>query len=102
MMMMMMMIVSRCSIIRIVLRALLERACVCFCKLLRQRQASLRVARHRLTRFAVDGSDRGLDGDSTPIGCMGDVTVELVCVGVSITDGFPIEPLSADARLLFE
>ena len=46
--------------------------------------------------------DRDVDGDSIVIGCIGDVTVEFVCVGVSIIDGFPTVPLPGANRLLFE
>lgn len=52
-----------------------------------------------ITRFA-DGIDRDVDGDSLLIGWIGDVTVELVCVGVNITDELLAEPLPGDARLL--
>lgn len=52
-----------------------------------------------ITRFA-DGMDREVDGDSVLIGCIGDVTVEFVCVGVNITDELLAEPFPGDARLL--
>lgn len=52
-----------------------------------------------LTRLA-DGIDREVDGDSIVIGWMGDVTVELVCVGVNITDGLFAKPFPGDDKLL--
>lgn len=62
---------------------------------------SVRVKRSSLTRLAV-GMDREVDGDSIRIGWIGDVTVEFVCVGVSITDGFINTPLPDDEISLFE
>ncbi len=61
----------------------------------------IRILSIQLTRL-VGGIDRDVDGDSIVIGCIGDVTVEFVCVGVNITDGFPIAPFPGDAKLLFE
>ena len=54
-----------------------------------------------LTRLA-DEIDRDADGDSIVICCIGDVTVEFVCVGVSIIEGLPNAPLPGAAKLLFE
>jgi hypothetical protein len=48
-----------------------------------------------LTRLTAE-IEREIDGDSIARSCIGDVTVEFVCVGVNITDGFPGVPLPVD------
>ena len=50
----------------------------------------------------ADGVDRDVDGDSTAMGCIGDVTVEFGCVGVSGTDELLPVPLPGDDILFFE